>query len=337
MSALSATSRGARASAWGAIAVLVGWHVVALTIVGAGLYLTVHAFASHPDKAGILDLVPGVIALLALVTLRPHGNSFASSGTRLLRGEQKELFTLLDSATTAVDLPEFDEVYVDTSATVTAVQRNGVFGIGGRYALVLGSALLQSLSPAELRALVAHEAARLRGDGTFTAGIERTRVRMRRGLAELPRKGGALPNLPFGLCALFFLRSTAALSRSHTIAVDDMVAGAIGARPLAAALNAADLLPAALAAYRDSSAPSDGHSFWEFTVSEEGSRAMEFARFRDADASAGEANMPVRERVARLAATTEDTFSSPGQTAARLIADFPTLERRLTRDELARR
>lgn len=331
--AASTPDRRALPSAWAGIAVVVVWHLEALAIILSGLYLTAHDLFSHPDQIGPVDLLPAAVAVVAALMIRPRGDAFVAPGPRMLRGEQPELFELLDSATTAVGQPPFDEVYVDGSASVSAIPRGGVFGFGSRYALSLGSALLQTLSPEEIRALVASESARLLGGNRFRAFVERARQRMRRRL-EAPAGRGAITGLPSRVCSEYFVGATAALSREHALATDDFVAGVIGARPLAAGLSAADLLPAALAAYRRASTPK---TFAQFAMSDEGNRAMEFARFRESDGTgAGERELLIRERVSRLAAAAAEGVSFPGQTAARLIGGFDMLDRRVMRDDLVR-
>jgi hypothetical protein len=328
----------ARRAAWLGAAAVVAWHVVALAIVGVGVFLTADAIAQG-DHLSAGDLLPAAVAALVLLTLRPHGHDFAKPGPRLLRGEQPELFKLLDEATDAVRLPAFDEVYVDVSPHVSVVQRTGAFGQHDSFALVLGSALLQALSPGELSALVASEAAQMQMGDRFETFVERTRVRLRRGLGELPEAGVGLTNIPFALYSRYFLKTTAPLSREHTLQTDDLVAQEIGARRLMEGLSAADLLPAAFRAWRD--LPDRGQrppTFVEFKNSDAARQAMEFARFRSADESPDPGlGVSVRERVARLAEAGDQGQSLSGRSASAVVENFDTLERQLQRDELASR
>ena len=327
--------RGTRA-ACAAIAVVGAWHALALAVFGTGLALGTSAIASGDATAA--DLLPAAAAALVLLTLRPRGHRFVAPGPRLLRGEQRELFAALDAATTAVGIQPFDEVYLDGTARGEVVQRDGVFGLGGRRTLVVGAPLLQTMSVDHLKALVAHEGVRYYGDSKLAALVERTRARMRRGLDELAGGSGGLTSLPFALCAGYFLKATATLSREHRLAVDDVVGEALGGHQLAEVLKMTTGMPAVLDAFAAVYAGPHGPRLEDFVATDQAARALAFARFRQSEAaSSSGAEPPIDERLVRLDVHARESGSFDERVAGELVTGFGTLARRMLADRFARR
>jgi hypothetical protein len=333
-----ATALKGTASARAAIAVVVGWHAVALAIVGAGLYVTGETLAGG-DALTAGDALPAAVALLVLLTLRPRGHRFVKPGPRLIRGEQPELFAVLDEATMATGVVRYDEVYVDGSATGRIVQRDGLLGLGGERTLVIGAALMQTMSLDHLEALVAHEAVRYHSSTSkFAALVERTRARMRAGLDELAGEDGGLTSLPFQLYAGFFLRSTATLSREHRLATDDVVAGAVGAWQMAEMLKLTSGLPTVLDAYGKVYAGRNGPCFADFVVSDDAARTLAFARFRQAESAApGDAEPAIDERIARMNSAAHESRPFDDRPASGMVRTFEVLAARQMADRFARR
>ncbi len=331
-------SASAKTAAYLAVGVAAAWHLVALAVVGAGLYLTGADIATgqtlHP-----VDALPGAIALFVLLTLRPRGHRFIVPGPRLLRGEHPAFFRALDEATSAVGLARYDEVYVDATAHGRVVQRDGVLGIGGRRTLVIGAPLLQTMSVDHLKALVAHEAARYHGPlNDLAALVERTRARMRAGLDELAGGGGGLTSLPFQILAGFFLRTTSAFSRDHRFATDALVARNIGGWQMVEMLRLTSGLPSILEAYGSVYAGRNGPRFEDYVVSEDAARVLAFARFRDSESTAASTAEPhVDERLHRLHQAAADSCSLDERPAAELLHGFPDLAARQMADRFALR
>jgi hypothetical protein len=313
------------------------WHVLALATLGVCLYVSGHAVATNGAVAA-RDMLPAALAALVLLTLRPYGHGFVAPGPRLMRGEHRRLFAVLDEATTAVGVAPYDEVYVEASARAEVVQRDGVFGFGGRRTLVVGSALLQTMTVDHLKALVAHEAVRYHSGGSrLAAFVERSRARMRRGLDEVAGGKGGLTSLPFALYAGFFLKSTDTLSREYRLATDDLVAAGIGGWQLAEVLQMTAGLPDVLEAYGHVYAGPLGPRFEDFVIGDEASRALAFARFRQSEVShASGAEPPLDERLARLHAAAHDSGSFDERPVAELVVGFPRMAQRLTADRFAR-
>jgi hypothetical protein len=320
------------------IGAVAAWFVVALAAIGAGLYVSGHAFAADPSDARAIELLPAAVAALLLLTVKPYGHGWVQPGPRLIRGEQPELFAAIDSAAEAVGAKRFDEVYLDGSAEARVLQRDGAFGIGGRRTLVLGSALLEALSVDHVKALVAYEAfLNEGGSDKFAALVERSRARMRRGLDEIAGDGGGLTSLPFGLYAGFFMDATAALAQSHKRDADAAVAQALGAQPLAEVFQAIPGLPAARDMYARSWSGRGGPRFAEFLTTDDVDRAMRFALFQRIEQSAKAADEPpLQERLGALTAVASDAKRDDRPASATVDA-FDQLARRVGADWSATR
>ncbi|XWK91394.1 MAG: M48 family metallopeptidase [Phormidium sp.] len=94
-------------------------------------------------------------------------------GVELTRQEVPELFAVIDELTTALKTPKFHHILLDTqlNAGVLQVPRFGILFVGWtRNYLFLGLPLMQSLSPEQFRAIIAHELGHLSGNHSRFAG-----------------------------------------------------------------------------------------------------------------------------------------------------------------------
>jgi hypothetical protein len=320
------------------MAILVAWHVLTLALVIAAVYVVVNPLTTGGSMTA-LSVVVIVLAVVALLSVRPRWRPFVEPGPRLIRGEQPELFAAFDEATSVVAVPPYNHVYVDSSAEGHVVQRGGVLGFGGKPAIVIGVALLQTLSVEHVKVLVAHEGVRyFSSDYKFAALVERTRARLCAVLDELAGGNGGLTSLPFQLLAGLFLKTTALLSRELQIAADDLVSAAIGRRPTAELLKMQPGLPAVLDAYGKIYKGADGPRFEEFMAGDEASRTLAFARFRQSEAAAATgAEVPVEERLVRLQPTPNDSRQFDERPAGMLVRKFDVLAARQMADRFAHR
>ena len=164
----------------GALAVL-GYGYVAATLIlligGAALILWMGATVSHAmlllGKVGWAFLVLIYVVLRAMwVRLEPP------QGRVLTSSECPELFRLIEEVRLKVQAPGVDSVLLtsDFNAAIVQHPRFGAFG-GTRNYLMLGLPLMQSLSPEEFQAVMAHEFGHLSGaHGRFGAWIYRLRT-----------------------------------------------------------------------------------------------------------------------------------------------------------------
>ncbi|HET6851591.1 MAG TPA: M48 family metalloprotease [Pyrinomonadaceae bacterium] len=98
-------------------------------------------------------------------------------GTRLTREQAPALFDLVNEVREALDGPTIHHVLIsdDFNAFIAQIPQFGMFGWSRNY-LVIGLPLLRALSPAEFRAVLAHEMGHLSGKhGRFSGWIYRLR------------------------------------------------------------------------------------------------------------------------------------------------------------------
>ena len=328
----------ARGRALLGVAVVAGWYLVALAAIGVGIALTATQVASDPEDVRAVEFLPAAVAALLLLTLRPHGQRFIVPGPRVAAAENPELFALLTDVVEQVGAKPLDEVYLAPGAAVDVVDRDG---LGGKRALVLGAGFARVASERQLRAAIAHRLARRHAGGSrLEAFIERARGSSERGLQELADAGRTpITSVPYALNAQFFLRSTAALERSHELQADAVAAGIAGGDALAAVLELEPGLPAAHDAWLAERAAGKRGAFDEFVAREDVARQIRFAAFRRReDTASGGSDVPLRDRIARALSTAAGEEGAPPDRPARmLITGFEAREGRLAADAAARR
>ena len=94
-------------------------------------------------------------------------------GIELTRQQVPELFALIDELTEKLNTPKFDHIFLDTqlNAGVLQVPRFGILFVGWqKNYLFLGLPLMQSLSPEQFRAILAHELGHLSGNHSRFSG-----------------------------------------------------------------------------------------------------------------------------------------------------------------------
>jgi Zn-dependent protease with chaperone function len=163
-----------------ALFALLGYAYIFLVLLGllalVGLIILFVVLSHHIDAAiikfALLLLIPAWIILRSLwVTIPPP------QGLKLARHQVPQLFTLVDELTTKLQAPRFHHILLNQgfNAAVVQVPRLGIFGWQENY-LLLGLPLMQSLSPEQLKAVLAHELGHLSGNHSgFAAWIYRIR------------------------------------------------------------------------------------------------------------------------------------------------------------------
>jgi len=218
-----------------------GYIVVILGLLIGGAALIVWgAVVSHTlvllGKIGWAFLVLIYVVLRAMwVRLEPP------QGRALTRRECPELFKLIEELRATVQAPRVHRVLVtgDFNAAIVQHARFGVFG-GTRNYLMLGLPLVQSLSEAEFRAVVAHEFGHLSGaHGRFGAWIYRLRTGWARLLSALQAHnhwGAALFTRFFNWYAPLFSAYSFVQARQQEYEADRMSVAAVGREATASAL-----------------------------------------------------------------------------------------------------
>ncbi|GBO51588.1 hypothetical protein APA_552 [Pseudanabaena sp. lw0831] len=114
----------------------------------------------------LIFIVPAFLLLRSLWVTFP-----APTGTKLKRKQVPELFALVNRLTKSLQAPSFHQILLtaEFNAAVCQVPRLGIFGWQQNY-LILGLPLMQSLSPEQFQAVLAHEIGHLSGNHSRFAG-----------------------------------------------------------------------------------------------------------------------------------------------------------------------
>jgi Zn-dependent protease with chaperone function len=193
-----------------------------------------------------LGIVAGIAAVTILYAVFPRRERFRPPGPRLARNKQGRLFGLLDDVAHRVGEPRPEEVYLIADVNAFVANVGGFLGFGQRRILALGLPLLDGLSVAELRSVVAHEYGHFTGGDTKLGGlIYSTRSAVMRTVTTLDKVGNGafliyVLRLPFLGYAKLFLRITQAMSRRQEYAADELAAKVAGSAAAASALARLD-------------------------------------------------------------------------------------------------
>ncbi|HEV2150441.1 MAG TPA: M48 family metalloprotease [Longimicrobiaceae bacterium] len=220
-------------------------------VVGLGWWVAEHGGWVLLFKVAIPVLMLGAVVLKAMwVRIDPP------AGTPLARADAPRLFAEVDAVRRAVDAPPAHRLLLtdDFNASVSQVPRLGMFGWHRNY-LALGVPLLHALSPAEFRAVLAHEFGHLsRAHGRTGAWIYRIRstwVRILEQLEQEQHPGTFIFERFFRWYAPRFAAYSFVLARRQEFEADERAAAMVGRETMAAALMRVEVRGAYL-----------GGSFW---------------------------------------------------------------------------
>jgi Zn-dependent protease with chaperone function len=214
----------------GIIAVAIGLFLLLLAVV---FYLR-HASAGMGKVMVVLLLVPLVVFQSMWVKI-PQPD-----GLELDRSQVPELFGLIDELTQKLNALKVHRVLLtgEFNAAVSQVPRFGLFGWSQSY-LILGLPLLQSLSPKQFKAVLAHELGHLSGNHSrFSAWIYRLCCTWTNVLSQLSSQEESSWLLdPFiNWYAPFFKAYSFVLARADEYEADRCSCELTSARTMAAAL-----------------------------------------------------------------------------------------------------
>jgi Zn-dependent protease with chaperone function len=164
----------------GAFAALGYVYVFAILLLLAGLagLLVAALFVSKGLVLLVKKLLIPIVVFIGLVARSLWVRLDAPTGLELARTEHPQLFALIDEVRAATRAPGLHSVLLDSdlNAGVVQVPRLGLFGWQRNY-LLLGLPLMQLTTPAEFKAVLAHEFGHLSGaHGKFGAWIYRVRT-----------------------------------------------------------------------------------------------------------------------------------------------------------------
>lgn len=221
-----------------ALLLLVGFYALAIGIAGGLLglvYLMVTSGGRVPLK---LLLIAVVAAGVILWSILPRIDEFEPPGPRLEPDRHPRLFAALRKVAEATGQPIPAEVYLVHDLNAWVSSRGGVMGLGSRRIMGLGLPLLQILSVAELKAVLAHELGHYHGgDVKLGPWIYQTRAAIGRTIMTLRQAESTVMHLPFEWYGSMFLRVTHGISRHQEFQADALAARVVGPGPLVEGLK----------------------------------------------------------------------------------------------------
>ena len=225
-----------------------GYVYLALVV---AIFLSVPAFliwglvARRPFVAVVAILVGVPVGMTAWRALRAlwlapvdaHGIEITPHSSAVLHATVQELARL-------VGAPRVHRILIGHAHNASALQMRYGWIPWRRNTLVLGYPMLATLTPDQMRAVIAHELAHLtHAHGRFSGWVHRTR-RMWLQLMEILERHRSVPVHVYALYRFYvprFNRHAAAVSREHEVIADRLAAAMAGARVTAEALVAIEI------------------------------------------------------------------------------------------------
>jgi heat shock protein HtpX len=336
----SAPSMARRAAV--AVLLLIGFYGMAI---GIAAVLLLIAYFVGSGSLGHVSFGGAKIVFLCLAgagiiiwSILPRFDRFQAPGPRLKLDEQPELFGMITSLseTTGEAMPE--GVYLLTEVNAWVAQRGGLMGLGSRRVMGLGLPLMDILSIAQLRAVLAHEFGHYYGGDTRLGPIiYNMRRAIGRTIFNLARRNSALhkPFLWYGEGAL---RITQGASRQQEHAADELAARTVGARALADALKRIHAAAISYEAYLQQEVyplfslnvrPAFAAGFAKFMAAPpiEKIVATETEReIAEGKSDPYDSHPPLRDRLAELARMPHGEIDSEAELASSLLRNLNGLE-----------
>jgi heat shock protein HtpX len=237
-----------------ALALMAGFYLFGCAV-AAALLLVPYAeflYANQLPRIGTRFFV-GIAAVCIgaagsiLWSLVPRRDQFEPPGPELIAESQARLFTVLREVADAARQQMPVHVYLVGDVNAWVSHRGGVMGFGSRRVMGLGLPLLQFVSVAELKAIIAHEFGHYcAGDVRLGPWVYKTRGAIARTLQGL--SGTVFESLFMGY-ARMFLRVSTAVSRHQEYLADKLAAETVGAGPLISGLRKVEVGGGAFRSY----------------------------------------------------------------------------------------
>lgn len=327
-----------------AVTLMIGFYGLAITVTGLLLWMPYaeYRYLRRVDLRVALGCV-GAAAMIAL-SLVPRRDRFEPPGPPRDERTEPHLFSFIREVAVATRQQMPSEVYLLGDLNAWVAQRGGTMGFGSRRIMGIGLPLLESLPPAELRAVLAHEFGHYADhDVKLGPWIHVTRGAIARTVEGLDDSWVAGPFKWYGH---LFMRLTQAVSRHQELVADQTSAAVAGAEVAARALRRVstsapayalywqhDLLPVLQAGYL----PPVAQGFRRFL------RTESYGRVRDAVEAAEQerpsdlldTHPPLRERLAALGhVDVACPESSDAEASTALLSDSDAYARRLMQPAL---
>jgi heat shock protein HtpX len=213
----------------------------------------------------LLSVFGVAVGLTILWSLLPQEKQLDINGVRIYFSKEPRLAGEIASIAAALREPMPSEVYLLADANAFVTEKGGVLGLGNRRVMGLGLPLLQMLSIAQFRAVLAHEFGHYyAGDTRLGPWVYNTRSAMLRVFHNLGRKSDIIRFLTrWAIVALLyrmlmaamrgywrlFMRITQAISRRQESRSDELACYVAGSQALVDGLENIEKCHAGLSSY----------------------------------------------------------------------------------------
>lgn len=327
-----------------ALGLMIGFYVLAAAVAGVFLYLLYREWRFFDRTHQLLGFAltvacGGVAAVILWSTIPRFWDEFRAPGLLLEPDDHPRLFDELAGVAAALGQGLPDEVYLCPDVNAWVTRRGGTLGLGGRRVMGVGLPLMQVLTVAQFRAVMAHEFGHFHGGDTLLGPwVYTTQAAIVRTLRNV--KVSALRR-PFILYFKLFLSVTGAVSRREEFAADALAARVAGSRAFINGLRRVNGAGAAFGAYlRGEIEPALGagfrlpfaEGFDRFLRAAAVSRGMQsYLRVEIAHRRTDpyDTHPPLRERIDAVRGLDEGPAPDADPAAITLLEGLPRLERDL--------
>jgi Zn-dependent protease with chaperone function len=220
-----------------AVALLIGFYVLALTVALAAIALILVQWTTDVVNNPFLTLSCVVVAFTILGSIVPRRIRFHPPGPELVHEDQPKLVALIEDVAKRVGQQMPERVYLTPEMNAAADQHGGLLGLGGRRHLEIGLPLLDVLTVTQLRAVVAHEFGHFHsGDTRLLPWFTRTYDALERTVISLDELESFWQK-PFEWYLDFYLKRTSSVRRRQEFVADELSARVVGSEPAAAGLE----------------------------------------------------------------------------------------------------
>ncbi len=242
-----APSLAARAAL--AVLLFVGFYVFSIALAGGLLYLPYAEWEYTQTVNARLAIFAAVGALVIVWSLIPRIDVFKAPGPTLTPASSPRLFEMLRDVAAKTEQEMPTEVFLLPEVNAWVAERGGLVGIGSRRVMGIGLPLMETLTVAQLRAVLAHEFGHYYGgDTSLGPWLYATHSTLDRTMQNLHKHNRYLTFF-FKWYGRGFLRVTQSISRRQELVADALAAHVAGADAMIGGLTAIRGASAAFAPY----------------------------------------------------------------------------------------